>query len=128
MFKRCISIFLLFTMIGANYSRFFIYTGFALNKSFIIKELCENRNRPEMKCEGKCFLKKRLAAAEEREKKQEREALNKATVDVFIINEAFVFPFNYALPNTDYPVTLAFELSEFNTEILHPPSIPSILV
>ncbi|SER88006.1 hypothetical protein [Pedobacter rhizosphaerae] len=122
MLKRYISILLLVTMIGANFSRFFIYTSFELNKSFIIKELCENRNRPEMKCEGRCFLKKRLAAAEEREQKQEKEARSKAAVDVFVVNEPFVFSCTYSTPKKKHPMLFASELSEFNTEILHPPT------
>jgi len=60
-------------MIGANFSRFFVYASFDLNRNYIAKELCENRSKPELHCNGKCFLKKKLQAAEEKEKRQERE-------------------------------------------------------
>ena len=33
---------------------------YRLNKTYISQNLCENRNKPEMKCDGKCYLKKRL--------------------------------------------------------------------
>lgn len=33
------------------------------NRPYIAAELCENRDRPEMHCEGKCFLKKKLTEA-----------------------------------------------------------------
>ena len=122
MLNRGISILLLVAMIGANYSRFFVYAGFEINKSFIVKELCENRNRPEMKCEGKCFLKKRLAAAEEKEKKQEQEARSKAAVDAFVINEPLVFSFASIEPKKQRPMSIFFLLSEFNNDILHPPA------
>lgn len=122
MLNRGISIFLLVAMIGANYSRFFVYAGFEINKSFIVKELCENRDRPEMKCEGKCFLKKRLAAAEEKEKKQEQEARSKSSVDVFVINEPLIFAFASIPPKKQRPMLIFFLLSEFNNDILHPPS------
>ena len=47
----------------------FLYIGFwliqfHLNQKEIIKSECENRNRPELKCNGKCFLAKKLRKAE----------------------------------------------------------------
>lgn len=34
---------------------------FQLNKNFIAKNLCENRSKPKMQCNGKCKLGKKLA-------------------------------------------------------------------
>ena len=31
------------------------------NRSFIAKTLCENKNKPETHCEGKCYLNKQLS-------------------------------------------------------------------
>jgi hypothetical protein len=31
------------------------------NRAYIAKNLCENRNKPELKCCGKCYLRKQLA-------------------------------------------------------------------
>lgn len=72
MLNRLIAISLLFALIGANFSRFFIYAGFEVNQKYIAEKLCENKNRPWMHCNGKCFLMKKLKLAEEKEKKQER--------------------------------------------------------
>jgi hypothetical protein len=36
-------------------------TSFILNQEVITKELCENRDKPEVLCNGKCVLKKELA-------------------------------------------------------------------
>jgi len=73
MLKRYLSIFLLLVMISGNFSRFFIYAGFEINRTYIAQALCENRDKPELHCNGKCFVKKKLKEAEEKEKKQERE-------------------------------------------------------
>ena len=35
---------------------------FLLNRDFIANHLCENRDRPELKCNGACFLKKQIEA------------------------------------------------------------------
>lgn len=34
------------------------------NKTYISKALCENRNRPQLHCDGKCVLAKKLQQAE----------------------------------------------------------------
>jgi len=33
----------------------------AANRTYIRLSLCENRNRPQLHCDGKCYLKKKLA-------------------------------------------------------------------
>lgn len=33
---------------------------FAINKDFIATYLCENQDRPELECQGKCFLMQKL--------------------------------------------------------------------
>ncbi|MFD2148266.1 hypothetical protein [Mucilaginibacter antarcticus] len=72
MLNRVVSIFLLVTLISTNFSRFFIYAGFQVNKSYIAAQLCENKARPWMNCNGSCFLMKKLKAAEEKEKNRSR--------------------------------------------------------
>lgn len=41
---------------------------YVANYSYIAKELCENRGKPKMHCNGKCHLMKQLAKASEQEK------------------------------------------------------------
>ncbi|MFT5645731.1 MAG: hypothetical protein ACI976_000405 [Aureispira sp.] len=43
-----------------------IYTYYVLNKDYIVAELCENRAKPALQCEGKCHLKKVLQISKER--------------------------------------------------------------
>lgn len=73
MLNRLIAISILFALIGSNFSRFFVYAGFEVNHKYIAEKLCENKSRPWMNCNGKCFLMKKLKQAEEKEKKQEKE-------------------------------------------------------
>lgn len=40
---------------------------YILNYDYIIKELCENKAKPEMSCNGKCHLMKELAKVSENE-------------------------------------------------------------
>ena len=38
----------------------FVYLDFELRKEYIIKNLCENRFKPQLHCDGKCYLSKQL--------------------------------------------------------------------
>jgi hypothetical protein len=37
--------------------------GYKLNKAYIAQTLCENKNKPELQCEGKCHLAKEITKA-----------------------------------------------------------------
>jgi len=37
-----------------------------VNKEYIVENLCENKDKPELKCQGTCHLKKELIKNEER--------------------------------------------------------------
>lgn len=82
---RIVAILLLITVISSSFSRLCIYAGFEFNKSYIVKELCENRSRPAMHCDGKCYLMKKIKAAEEKEKKRElKDNLNRLEISFFL--------------------------------------------
>jgi len=41
------------------------FIEYALNKDYIAKNLCVNRDKPKSCCQGKCHLKKQLAKSDE---------------------------------------------------------------
>lgn len=45
------------------------------NKGFIAKNLCENKAKPKMQCNGKCHLRKQLSKTSESSKKGEESRL-----------------------------------------------------
>ncbi|WP_342089244.1 hypothetical protein [Dyadobacter sp. OTU695] len=55
-----------------------IYLDYQLRKDYIIATLCENRSRPQLHCDGKCYLAKRIAqAAKEEQRQAENELMSK---------------------------------------------------
>ena len=40
-----------------------------MNKNYIAANLCENKSKPEMKCNGKCYMKKQLKSNDENQNK-----------------------------------------------------------
>lgn len=79
---RIIAILLLVAVISSSFSRCYVYAGFELNKAYIVKELCENRARPIMRCQGKCYLKKKIKVAEDKEQ-EAKEKLSRLEVSFY---------------------------------------------
>jgi hypothetical protein len=130
--KRVFALFLVLLFCGK-----FIYTSFWLiyfqiNQREIIRLSCENKNRPELKCNGKCYLAKQLRKAEfelaSRKSKQETQLSLIKQLEI----EGYYFPSNvyissifsidrlsgvlktpYSCPNS----------SEHKRAIFHPPII-----
>jgi hypothetical protein len=72
--KRLTAWLLIISVLTVNYSRLFVYAGFKLNQSYIAANLCENRNKPQMHCNGKCYLMKKIRQAEEKQNNAARES------------------------------------------------------
>lgn len=121
MFKRFTAVILLITLLLAQFSRVFVYAGFELNERYIATVLCENKDKPAMHCNGKCYLSKKLKQAEEKEKKQERDAQKKNAQDVFFLTSVALPVLPFAVAQAQFPIELAFDLPEHSTEIPHPP-------
>lgn len=47
-----------------------LFVNYELRKDFIIKNYCVNKDRPELHCDGKCYLAKQIKAAEQQDEKQ----------------------------------------------------------
>jgi len=74
MLNRVCILLLIVALFGDNFSRFFVYAGFELNRKYIAENLCVNRDKPWMHCNGKCYFMKKIKQAEEREKNNERQS------------------------------------------------------
>lgn len=73
-----VSVFILQT-----FNKTIIYFNFELNKDYITKNLCVNRNKPQMHCNGKCHLKKQLAKEEKKEQSPANSTKEKNEIQFF---------------------------------------------
>lgn len=121
MLNRLVSIFLLVTLISTNFSRFFIYAGFQVNKNYIAAQLCENKARPWLHCNGRCFLMKKLKAAEEKEKKQEQEAKRSHYQEALAPESMLTF--TQPVKITPYPKSVTPDVVSRSLSIFQPPKI-----
>lgn len=49
-------------LLAQTFSKSVLVLNYQWNKDYIARVLCVNRDKPEMKCEGKCYLCKKLKA------------------------------------------------------------------
>ncbi len=107
---------------------------YVINYDFIVATLCENRDKPEMHCDGKCYLTKQLAQeSESADKNPLNDKLAKTDIPQNIIAE-IVSGFHFESEaefskniTTKYSSNLFPSL--FVMEIPHPPrqlSLPSL--
>ena len=97
---------------------------YAVNYNIITKKLCENKNRPQLLCNGKCYLKKELAKASGQQTKTDSRINISGFTDIFIINDDLAFA-----PLMDTISESSNALSEFSfsyrfnllSDIFHPP-------
>lgn len=75
------------------FSREVIVMSFELNRDFIAKNLCENRNRPQLNCDGKCYLAKKLKAQHDREDRETTERIQNMPVLALFCTDLFSFRF-----------------------------------
>jgi len=81
--SKVISILLIMALGFQCLSKLGLIAYYNINIEYIITELCENKDKPELKCNGKCYLKKKLGKANEAEK-QTAGILKQSEFPVFI--------------------------------------------
>ncbi|RVU02862.1 hypothetical protein EOD41_02690 [Mucilaginibacter limnophilus] len=123
MLNRLLSIFLLVALISSNFSRLFIYAGFEANRSYIAKELCVNKARPTLHCNGRCYLMKKLKQADEKEKKQEREEKRNQYQEALPVTSATQLVVTSPSSQKKYAVMPAPGLLQQPTSIFQPPKV-----
>ncbi|WP_225865766.1 hypothetical protein [Dyadobacter aurulentus] len=68
--KQWIGLSLLMLMLVKAWLIPLVCLDYELRKEYIAKTLCVNRNKPILNCNGKCYLAKKLAAANQQQERQ----------------------------------------------------------
>lgn len=100
-----------------------IVAWYASNVDYVAKRLCENRSRPAMHCNGKCYLYKQLAKAEGsgQNNKQRLAEISKLELPPFVVPEPFQL---HARAANEAPRWVAYQrpfTEDVTLRISHPP-------
>lgn len=67
-----------------TFSQWGTISYYHINKEYITRVLCENRDKPQLHCDGHCFLAKKLKAQQQKEEQQTSEQVqNLPTLNLF---------------------------------------------
>jgi len=119
---RITAVLLIFCIISCSFSRFFIYAGFDMNRSYIAAKLCENRSRPWLHCNGHCYLMKKLKQADEKQATNEREAQKNLVQETFFQAPGQVKFFTHVIRVLSIPNN-RIQLPQGHGSIFQPPQL-----
>lgn len=68
--RRAIVFFLLIITLLPTVSQWGTIAYFQLNRDYIAKVLCQNRKRPQLNCNGKCYLARKLKQQQDKQDKE----------------------------------------------------------
>jgi hypothetical protein len=120
--KKLAAILALVCILLQTFSQVVIVAGYYANKDFISRNLCENRDKPTMHCEGRCCLKKKLAK-EGKEQAPSPRNQKSEEVALFFSNTRFeVVYHSYSLSRPAYYISNDLHTSSFHHPVFRPPS------
>lgn len=97
-----------------------------VNYKYIANELCENQDKPELECNGKCHLKKELAkaATEESSTSKDKKQVSKQEIQILFYQETFQLESKKTLiVSTETPTYYFNNYFHLNSsQIFHPPT------
>ena len=120
MLRKTLSYILILLILSSGFTRFYFYVGYELNKNYIATVLCENINKPELKCDGKCYLSKKIKQAEKEDQKPGQTASKTMLSPNFIFTN-FHFKSYLRQIATIYPAGINIYLSKISKSVFHPP-------
>lgn len=126
--RRFICILLLLVVALQSFHKVGIILAFKMNQDYIANALCENKDKPQMHCNGRCVLAKKLKQAEQNEEKQRSQNQEKANVLFFCkMNRIKVAGCLSSMQKRDFnPFYLHFKPSSFSNDIFKPPQFRTV--
>jgi len=114
----------MFGILLQTFSQVVTVAEYYANKDFIAKNLCENRNKPMMHCDGKCCLKKKLAKESKDQAPTSNNQKSEQAVTLFYSNTRFEIPpvivtsvANHFFNRND------LRTFSFHHSVFHPPTV-----
>lgn len=89
--KRIIGFTLVLALAFQCLSKLGLITFYHFYKEYVIEEYCENKDQPQLQCEGTCFLKKGLKK-DNTNAKGTSETMKQIEIPAFIISSYFKDP------------------------------------
>lgn len=97
---------------------------FKLNREYIAKVLCENRKRPDLHCDGKCYLAKKLKQQQEKQDKETSQKVQNTPVIQLFTPQPYSYNFEREATEFREPIRFFHQLLFYSApvaQLLRPP-------
>lgn len=121
--RRLISAFVLLIFLAQTFDQSITELNFLANRVYISKELCINRDKPQLHCNGKCALSKQLAKQEKQSEQTNNSKKEKFEVQFFSLPEEINLTAHSFEINISYFEPGNNTLSEYGQTVFHPPAV-----
>jgi hypothetical protein len=120
--KQLITAVLLLSLLGQSFNRALIVTSYYTNTAAYAKN-CENKAKPQLRCNGKCQMMKKLEK-EEKKDEQNPERKSEQKAEILLSSKSFfpVLEFTVATHPTYQQVFITGREVKMPRTIFHPPS------
>ncbi|WP_315054876.1 hypothetical protein [Chryseobacterium indoltheticum] len=100
--------------------------NYAVNYDYIVENLCENKAKPELMCNGKCYVSKELTKTNQEQTTQNGHKISVPSIDAFLVAEDFKFTHS-DIDSVHQESISTFCTdpyhSEYHSKIFRPPSV-----
>jgi len=122
--KKLFAIIVFAGLLIQTFSMVVLVTQFYVNQDFIAKNLCENRDKPQMHCNGKCCLKKQLARSGKEQAPGQRTQNSKQVINLFWHQSSFAVQQRYqVVTRQKYFTRNESGTFSFHHAVFHPPTV-----
>ena len=91
--KAIVAYMMAITVVLQSLSLLYVECEYNLNKAYVSKVLCVNRDKPQMHCDGKCFLKKELNRNADHQRNEQSTTSSISLILFFEpLMQQFIFP------------------------------------
>lgn len=113
--KNALVYILLFATLLPAVSSWGTIAYYQLNQDYIARVLCENRDKPQLHCDGQCYLAKKLKAQQDKQDKETTERVQNSPVFQLFCQANEPFRFAVVLPAVVQSVVAAYCLPAYTT-------------
>lgn len=121
--KRFSTIILLTIIFLQTFSSFVIQADYFLNKTYIARVLCINKEKPKMHCNGKCYLARQLKEQEKHDQQVPNPKREKFEVLPFFLPKQFALAGIYLSDKVEFACTQEMISSALIRSVFHPPTV-----
>lgn len=97
-----------------------------MNKEYIVSVLCENRNKPELGCNGKCYLDKKIKSSKSHDSHDHSiPQIDLSKYPVSLLDYSTCKIEEFKLFDSEQLSVVEFTSQDFHTSLLKPPQSES---